>query len=1684
MPRLVTLLSALALAAILLAPAVRAQSVCARLLATHSTHAGQLDDESSPDTTRIQSALNACPLGQTVQLSADLSSTASLTAFLTAPFTLPAGITLSLDPGVTLFASLDPSDYRCTRRGCNPLLTIPAAAAPSPATLTGFGILDARANQPLTNSRQTWLAQTQRPTLILAQSPLTLSNITLRNSPGTTLESSAPLTLTNTHLAGSPLAPGTRGLILTEPATLTDSTLTTAGPALTTQAFLQTRNIILYAQHCILNGSVTCQPGQLPLYSGALFLTPNKLNAVLIAPDSTTPLPSGNITFSEGTTLLATAPLDESSSSYAHVPLPTLAPGHHLLIAAFNSVPFATLPLDVPATTQQQAPTLTLTADTLTLAPGSRLTLTASLSNPTCTGTITFLSGPNTLATLPIASGIAALSLTALPPGSANLTATYSGDSADTPATSNPLTLAIPGTTAPFTLTAAPASPSVNSPILLTAQGLPPAASGFITFTDNAVPIATVPITGTSTPTYQAFGDSITYGFTLLDPSLAYPYLLARAQGLAITDFGVPGYITCNILPLTILPHAISTISLSSLTIGTNDADDFSTGPYEFIFRTCHQATLAWLAIPPAYKLLPTDPAFQTTAGSWTQPSPTHYQTLFNSSGSGALHLTLTSAGAPIYLWYLLDDLNPGAFTLTLDGTPTHTTYQSSPIPAIGGPRTPVGFALLRFPVPAGVHTLDLNVLSGSVGILAAATAPSPGPASPHPTVLSADVPNQRADGAASPATLAQYTADAQADVTLLAEDGLDLRPVVTRSTMLGTPAEMSDNIHPNALGHTELAAAFALPLGQQSLTPYSTFKSTAPLQATTIPTTNGPHTYAATYSGDSTYALTAAPPVTLDIQGLPSTTTLAASASSALATAPVTLTAQLTPAIATGTVIFLDVATPIGSATLINGLASLTLSTLPTGPHLIHAAYAGDTTFSSSQSPALGVSVTPNQPILALVAPSSLPFASPANLTATILPSSASGMVTFTDNGTLAGEATLVHGAASLTLPTPVTGIHTLIATYTGDPNDFPATSSPTLLNVGVLPTYTTLASTPSSSPYATSIPLTATVSPATATGSFTFTDSLTGTLATLPIRNGQATLQAPASLIPGLHLFTASYSGDLNHTASSSSPQSTLIVPRTSTIVLTPIPAQLPLETPIILTASVPNGTGPITFTDRNSGPLGQATLTAGQATLTISTLAPGPHTFNAQFPGTPTDEPSSSAPISTEITLLHPTLTLSAPSPSTPYASPLTITATIAASGPIFFRDSTAGSLGQANLQSGRATLNLPTSLPVGPHTLTASFPGDASNSPTTSQPILLTITPTPTSANLTLAQTTVQAGSPLSFNTSASSTTPPTGTLTLTATSPAGKQLTLGTLTLASPSASTAYATLTIDSTPLGLGTYTHVIASYPGDPTHLPTSSPATTFTLTPIPTSTALILPTTQFTGDPNTLLAATLTSAIGLPPTGTVTFLSGQTPVATVPVDPSGHASITFPVSALNRYTLSAAYTPTGLFAPSASAPATLALTPPLALSLAPATLSLRAGASASTLLTLAPLSGFSGPIAVTCQSPSTYLTCTLKAPATLTATSSMPVTLTLAQSLAQTTRPNLFGLAGTASLALLLPFLSRKRRRSLSALVLLAVTLTGCAPNSGTFFDIPTGTNIVQIQVKAANSTQTATLTVNVAP
>lgn len=250
-------------------------------------------------------------------------------------------------------------------------------------------------------------------------------------------------------------------------------------------------------------------------------------------------------------------------------------------------------------------------------------------------------------------------------------------------------------------------------------------------------------------------------------------------------------------------------------------------------------------------------------------------------------------------------------------------------------------------------------------------------------------------------------------------------------------PATLTVQTAPNTATHFALSApttatsgnAFnftvtALDAGGHTATSYggtvhftsSDGGATLPINATL---TAGTATFSATLHTSGSQTITAADTVTPIITGTssaitissnPATTLLSLSApASAAPGSPVSLTATIhsTGGTPTGTIVFQDGSTNLGTASLnAGGIATLTISTLTAGTHSLTASYAGDGTFGASTSTAVSVSIA-NKDFAFAAAPTS---------TTVTAGGSTQFMLTITPAGGFADQVTFSC--------TPVTGI------------------------------------------------------------------------------------------------------------------------------------------------------------------------------------------------------------------------------------------------------------------------------------------------------------------------------------------------------------------------------------------------------------------------------------------------------------------------------------------------------------------------------------------------------------------------------------------------------------------------------------------------------------------------------------
>jgi hypothetical protein len=387
-----------------------------------------------------------------------------------------------------------------------------------------------------------------------------------------------------------------------------------------------------------------------------------------------------------------------------------------------------------------------------------------------------------------------------------------------------------------------------------------------------------------------------------------------------------------------------------------------------------------------------------------------------------------------------------------------------------------------------------------------------------------------------------------------------------------------------------------------------------------------GTHHVIAAYPGDTIFNNSLSEMIPLTATQVTTATTLVLSTADTIAVGTsVTLTANVTPhaegsLTATGTVSFHDGVTELGSAQILTGHASITVSNFALGTHTLTAVYVGDTHFAPSTSIQVHLTVNPAPIAVALV--SSLNPSDPGQtvtFTATV-PPAATGTIQFRNGAANLGTpVTIATGVAAFPTNALTPGMHSITAAYSGDTNHLAGTSDVLTQQVTALSTTTTLTASPTTSPLPPQTPLTLTATVA-ASGTAVHPGRVTFCDATAPRCTGLALLgtaqltstgTAVLRFIPGSgsHSYTAVFAGTMTYGTSTSAPQAVTVAsptnfPTTTTITSSGSAGAYSLTATVVGTGSATLApTGGVSFIDTTNGNnvLGPAML--GTATLAQS-------------------------------------------------------------------------------------------------------------------------------------------------------------------------------------------------------------------------------------------------------------------------------------------------------------------------------------------------------------------------------------------------------------------------------------------------------------------------------------------------
>lgn len=1114
---------------------------------------------------------------------------------------------------------------------------------------------------------------------------------------------------------------------------------------------------------------------------------------------------TGTVTFYEGGAagpVLGTAAVTTGSASLM---ISTLSVGAHSIVAVYggDSNYTGSTSSATPLTVTQAGSATALAASTATPVYGSSETFTATVSGTTSgtpTGTVTFTDGGSTLASgVVLTGGVATYSTSALGGGAHSIRAVYSGDANYTGSTSAAFAVTVSAAATTTTLSA-PAAITYGNAASLSATVASGAGTpgGSVQFFDGAALLGTAPLTaGTATLSATGLGGGTHTITAMYVASTNFAASTSAAASLTVNT-------EATTAALTATPSTVSFGAMTTLSVTISNAAATGTVIFKDGANTVGTATLSGGVASIALS--------NFVAGTHSVTAVYGGDSNFTGTTSPAVVVTVTQA-------VTMTSVAASPATISFGGSTTLTATVS--------PAAATGTVVFR------------DSVSGVLGQASIVN----GTASLATTAL----------GGGTHTITASYNGDANDAASTSAAINVTVNPVASAVSLSAAPATI------NFGGSTTLTAAIS-PAGA---TGSVTFRDGANVLGTQTVTngaasfvaaglSTGNHSLTASYSGDANDAASTSAAVQVTVNQTASTTTLSASPATVAFGSPTTLTATVGPAGATGVVTFRDGTTVLGTGTLAGGVATFPAANLAGGSHTLSASYAGDTNFSGSTSTsAVTVIVTlASSTTTVSASPTTIPFGSATTLTAAISPAVGTGTISFRDataGGTLLGTATVVSGAASVTVNGLLGGAHAITATYSGDTNVGGSTSAPATVNVVPGPSGVTLASSATTTNYGAPLTLTATlagmVSP---TGSVTFFDGTpaAGTrLGTSAVVSAQAALTI-ATLTPGAHTLTAVYSGDANYAPGTSTAVTVTVTQGNASLALTANPPQTTLNQSfnLIATASAATGstgtpTGSVTFSGDNGANLGTVALVNGVARLATSSATLGNHTYTAAYAGDVYFTPTAAPAITVAVKQLGSTAALQAlPASGTFGSTTFSFSAAVTtanggpqATGTVVFTDVTGGAgktvvLGSAPLGNTAVLNNV--ALPAGMRLIVATYSGDANytSSDTSANPTVVTVAMAATTTSVSVSPATSSFGTAVTLAATVVNSTgwAATGTVTFTA-----GAMTLGTANL------TAAGTASITTSSLAIGSY-NVVATYSGDGNFAASASTAAAVTVTQI----------------------------------------------------------------------------------------------------------------------------------------------------------------------------------------------------------------------------------------------------------
>ena len=567
---------------------------------------------------------------------------------------------------------------------------------------------------------------------------------------------------------------------------------------------------------------------------------------------------------------------------------------------------------------------------------------------------------------------------------------------------------------------------------------------------------------------------------------------------------------------------------------------------------------------------------------------------------------------------------------------------------------------------------------------------------------------------------------------------------------------------------------------------------------------TVGTHTVVASYTGDGNFNSSASTTLTQTVAKANTSVALSASLNPSVVNQSVTFTATVAVVapgggIPTGTVQFMVDSQTLGSPVALTGgvATSSPISSLSVTTHNVQAVYSGDTNFAGNSGMLTQTVTKANTTTLVSSSANPSPPGQPVTFTATVgvnAPGSGTptGTVQFVIDG-IANTANVVTtaGVTTATFSTSAlaSGTHTVMASYSGDGNF--------LAGSGTLAGGETITSQPASntvvssslnpSVFGQSVTFTATVTASSGSGTPTGTVQfmVDGTSAGSPVSlaSGVAVSSPINTLSVNNHTVQAVYSGDSTFAGGTGTFTQTVGKASTSTLLTSSTNPSVYGQN-VTFTATIgvtapgagtPTGSVQFIIDGSNTGGPANVSTTGGvtTASFSIANLTVGMHAVTASYTGDASFSGSGTTTLTQTVSkAATSTFVSSSANPSVP-AQSVTFTATVGVTGAgsgaptgtvQFVIDGTANNAVNVATAGGVTTATFTAaSLGSGPHTVMASYSGDANFSPSTAN---FTQTVTSKPASTTVVSSSVNPsvfGQSVTFTATVTASGTPTGTV---------------------------------------------------------------------------------------------------------------------------------------------------------------------------------------------------------------------------------------------------------------------------------------------------------------------------------